>query len=213
MIWETINAGGNRNLAYLIGDRVGGTGALVDPPPKPERYTELVEQHQLDIQFIILTHGHGDHTWGVAEAKRRFAARVVGHESMADAIDVTLSDGCAFYVGELELLTIHTPGHADDGVCLLANNAKLLTGDTLFVGKVGGTDLGEGARKQWDALHRLMKLPDDIEIFPGHDFGVTPTSTLGHEKATNPFLLQSTFADFVDLKMNWIDYKRRHGIK
>jgi glyoxylase-like metal-dependent hydrolase (beta-lactamase superfamily II) len=78
---------------------------------------------------------------------------------------------------------------------------------------VGGTDLGPGARKEWDSLQKLMQLPDDTEVWPGHNFGTAPTSTIGREKMTNPFLLQPTFEAFVDLKANWLEYKRKHGIK
>ena len=90
---------------------------------------------------------------------------------------------------------------------------KLVTGDTLFVGKVGGTDYGAGARAEYDSLHRkLMVLPDETEVWPGHDVGVAPRSTIGHEKRTNPFLRCEDFAAFVELKRNWLEYKRRHGI-
>jgi glyoxylase-like metal-dependent hydrolase (beta-lactamase superfamily II) len=90
---------------------------------------------------------------------------------------------------------------------------KLISGDTLFVGKVGGTDLGPGARKEWESLQKLMRLPDPTEVWPGHNYGVAPTSTIGHEKKTNPFLLQPTFDAFIDLKANWLEYKKKHGIK
>jgi len=90
----------------------------------------------------------------------------------------------------------------------------LLTGDTLFVGKVGGTDLGRGARAEYDSLNKkLMKLPDETKVYPGHDYGVAPSSTIGREKETNPFILCKSFEEFVDFKANWAEYKRRHGIK
>ena len=89
----------------------------------------------------------------------------------------------------------------------------MFTGDTLFVGKVGGTDLVDGARKQFDALHsRLMRLPDSTRVLPGHDVGVRPESTILHERETNPFIVRTRFEDFVDLKRNWARYKEEHGI-
>jgi glyoxylase-like metal-dependent hydrolase (beta-lactamase superfamily II) len=82
------------------------------------------------------------------------------------------------------------------------------------VGKVGGTDYGPGAREEYDSLHsKLMTLPDETEVWPGHDYGVAPNSTIGHEKQTNPFILRETFEEFVDLKRNWLEYKREHGIQ
>ena len=90
----------------------------------------------------------------------------------------------------------------------------LFTGDTLFVGKVGGTDFGKQAKSEYDSLHnKILKLSDDIRIFPGHDYGVAPESTIGNEKKTNPFILCKDFESFVDLKRNWLEYKKKHGIK
>jgi glyoxylase-like metal-dependent hydrolase (beta-lactamase superfamily II) len=81
------------------------------------------------------------------------------------------------------------------------------------VGKVGGTDLGPGAHREWESLKKLMRLPDQLEVWPGHNYGAAPTSTIGREKKTNPFLLQPTFEAFIDLKANWLEYKKKHGIK
>jgi len=212
MVFYQIDAGGDRNFSYLLGDRDGGKAALIDPPPNAARYQKLIDQHQLQVEYAIVTHGHGDHTWGVSEAVERFGCKTVAHKSMLLNLDLPVDDGDIIALGELEIEIIYTPGHSDDSICILCGD-KLITGDTLFVGKVGGTDLGEGARKEWDSLHKLMKLDSNIEVWPGHDFGGAPSSTIGHELKTNPFLLRKTFEDFVDLKMNWIQYKKEHGIK
>jgi hydroxyacylglutathione hydrolase len=211
MIFCQIKAGGDRNFAYLIGDRDGGKAALFDPPPDTGRYQKLIDQHQLRVEYVVITHGHGDHTWGVKEAVARYQCKIIGHKSMLLKLDLPVDDGDVIPLGDLEMEFIYTPGHCDDAVCVLCGN-KLITGDTLFVGKVGGTDLGEGARKEWDSLHKLMKLDSGVEVWPGHDFGVAPSSTIGNELKTNPFLLRKTFEDFVDLKANWIQYKKEHGI-
>jgi glyoxylase-like metal-dependent hydrolase (beta-lactamase superfamily II) len=211
MIFYQIDAGGDRNFAYIIGDKDGGKAALFDPPPNSDRYLKLLEQHKLQVEYVFITHGHGDHTWGVSEAVERYDAKVVGHKSMLLKLDAPVDDGDTLPLGELELQIIHTPGHTDDAICILCLD-KLITGDTLFVGKVGGTDLGDGARKEWDSLHKLMKLDPKVEVWPGHDFGTAPSSTIGRELESNPFLLRETFEDFVDLKVNWIQYKKEHGI-
>ena len=128
-------------------------------------------------------------------------------------LDVPVDDGDTLALGELEVKFIHTPGHSDDHICVLCED-KLVSGDCLFVGKVGGTDLGDGARREYESLHnKLMVLPPETEVWPGHDYGVAPSSTIGHELETNPFLLRESFEDFVHLKANWIEYKRQHGIK
>jgi hydroxyacylglutathione hydrolase len=212
MIFHQIDAGGDRNFAYLIADKDGGVAALFDPPPDPARYRDLIEKHELKVEYIVVTHGHSDHSWGIGPAKRAFGGRVVGHASIALDIDVRVDDGDTLALGNLTLEFLYTPGHSDDHVCVVCDK-HAITGDVLFVGKVGGTDLGTGARKEWASLQKLMELPDDIQVWPGHNFGVAPSSTIGHERETNPFLLQPTFEAFIDLKANWLDYKRKHGIK
>ncbi|MGH9783251.1 MAG: MBL fold metallo-hydrolase, partial [Terriglobia bacterium] len=117
-------------------------------------------------------------------------------------------------LGNLRLRFLHTPGHIPDHLCVLAEG-KLLTGDILFVGKIGGTGPnfpGSDPRAQWESLQRLMRLDPATEVWPGHDYGVTPSSTLGHEIATNPFLLCKTFEEFLHLKANWAEYKKLHQI-
>jgi len=212
MLFLQIDADGDRNFAYLIADRAGGVAAIIDPPPDPARYADLIAQHKLKIEYIIITHGHNDHCWGVGPAKRAFGGKVVGHSSMHLELEVKVDEGDTLALGALTLKFLYTPGHTDDHVCVVCEN-KVITGDTLFVGKVGGTDLGPGARREWESLQKLMRLPDDTEVWPGHDYGVAPSSTIGHEKKTNPFLLQPTFDAFIDLKANWLDYKKKHGIK
>ncbi len=212
MIFHQIDAGGDRNFAYLIADREGGVAAVFDPPPDPERYSSLIDEHKLTVEYIVITHGHSDHSWGMLPAQKKFGGKTVGHSSMLQPLDVKVDDGDTLPLGDIELQFIYTPGHSDDHVCVVCGS-HAITGDTLFVGKVGGTDLGSGAKREWESLHKLMKLPDTMNVWPGHNFGVAPTSTIGHEKKTNPFLLQPTLEAFIDLKTNWLDYKRKHGIK
>jgi len=213
MIFHQIDAGGDRNFAYLLADKVGGMAALIDPPPNSRRYQKFVEGDKLNVEYVIITHGHGDHTWGVSEASERYEAKVVAHESMLLDLDHPVADGDTLPLGDIEMQFIHTPGHSDDHICVLCEG-RLVTGDILFVGKVGGTDLGDGARREYDSLHnKLLKLPPDTEVWPGHNFGDAPSSTIGREIETNPFILQKTFEDFIDLKVNWIAYKKEHGIK
>ena len=127
--------------------------------------------------------------------------------------DVPLEDGGVLTLGGLDLTIIHTPGHTSDGICIVVEDV-ILTGDTLFVGKVGGTDYGTGARAEYESLHKkILTLPDNLRVFPGHDYGVRPQSTLGREKQENPFILRKDFNDFLDLKKNWLAYKKEHGIE
>ncbi len=213
MIFYQINAGGDRNYAYLAADKDGGKAALFDPPLDLAECLDLVEKHALKVEYVILTHGHSDHTWGANEAAKRFGCRTVGHKSIPIDVDLPVDDGDTISLDGLNLEIIHTPGHTNDSICILCDT-KLVTGDTLFVGKVGGTDLGAGARLEYDSLHgKLMRLDPAVEVYPGHNYGTAPTSTIGKEIETNPFILRESFEAFLDLKKNWLQYKEEHGIE
>jgi glyoxylase-like metal-dependent hydrolase (beta-lactamase superfamily II) len=208
MIFEQIRTGGDRNFAYLVGDEKTKQAAVVDPSNDPELVLERAEKHGLEVKLLVNTHGHYDHTDGNSLVQSMTSAELVAGPA---------ADGKTFSLGDVELKIIHTPGHTTDGICMLASapgeTAKLMTGDTLFVGKVGGTGYGDDARAEYDSIHeKLMTLPDETEVWPGHDYGVAPNSTIGNEKETNPFILRESFEDFVDLKRNWLAYKREHGI-
>lgn len=212
MIFEQIRVGGDRNLAYLIGDEETRRAAVVDPAFNPGLVLERAETHDLEVIFLINTHDHYDHSDGNEFVLSRTKARLLagGPDGVAD--------GQALSLGRTNLTFIHTPGHSSDSICVLAQEPgdrdKLITGDTLFVGKVGGTGYGPDARAEFESLQeKLMVLPDDTEVWPGHDVGVTPSSTIGREKQTNPFILCETFEDFVHLKRTWLEYKRKHGIE
>ncbi len=212
MIFEQIRVGGDRNFAYLIGDEASKEGAVVDPSYNPTLVLERCATHGLEVKYLINTHGHIDHTNGNDHVMAQISPAFLAWDQP------NAGDGQTLSLGEVELTFLHTPGHTEDSLCVLARQAgtpgKLVTGDTLFVGKVGGTDLGEGARLEYDSLHKkVMTLPDDTEVWPGHDYGVAPDSTIGHERKTNPFLLRDTFESFVDLKRNWAEYKKEHGIQ
>jgi len=108
---------------------------------------------------------------------------------------------------------LFTPGHYLDSICILTED-KLMTGDTLFVGCIGGTgSRGSSAEKQFHSLFEIiLKLDDAVEVYPGHNYGETPYSTIGYERANNPFLSRTQFDDFTWLKAHWEEYKAEHGI-
>jgi len=212
MIFEQVSTGGDRNFGYYIADEPEGCAVVIDPSGRPDMFFDLLDRDNSVLKYVILTHNHFDHTGGASQLARQSSALVVMHKTTGDHPDLPVGDGEILTPGKLELKIIHTPGHTADSLCVLCGGL-LMTGDTLFVGKVGGTDLGSGARAEYECLHKkLMTLPDETRVYPGHDYGVAPSSTIGHEKKTNPFLLCSSFEEFVDLKANWAEYKRRHGI-
>jgi len=213
MIFEQVRTGGDRNFGYFLADRKGGFAAVVDPSGRPDMFFELAEKHKTNLKYVIITHDHSDHTGGASELARQSSALLVLHRSTGDRADLPVEDGDELEMGDLTLKVIHTPGHTRDSICILAGDV-LITGDTLFVGKVGGTDLDKQARDEYNSLQqKLMKLPDKTKVYPGHDYGTAPSSTIGEEKKNNPFILRKSFEDFVNLKANWPEYKRQHGIK
>jgi len=210
MIFKQLSIGGDRNFAYLIGHPQTREAAVVDPGYNPVMILTEIESANLELKYIINTHNHYDHTGGNQLLLERTNAVLVGYNPPEG---MRVSDGDTLALGSIELKIIHTPGHTPESICILAGN-KLITGDTLFVGKVGGTGFGDDARQEYHSLHeKLMVLPPDTEVYPGHDVGEAPMSTISNEKETNPFVFQSSFEDFVDLKKNWADYKLKHGIK
>jgi glyoxylase-like metal-dependent hydrolase (beta-lactamase superfamily II) len=212
--FEQIRAAGDRNFAYLVGDEASRLAAIVDASYAPERALAAAEQHNLKVRYVISTHSHPDHIAGNPAIVERTAAIEVMHESTGHPCRLRVKDNEELSLGNLRLRFLHTPGHIPDHVCVLAEN-KLLTGDLLFVGKIGGTGAhfpGSDPKQQWESLRRLMQLDPATEVYPGHDYGVKPSSSIGHEIATNPFLLCKTYDDFLYLKEHWAEYKKAHNI-
>jgi hydroxyacylglutathione hydrolase len=212
MILQQIRTAGDRNFGYWILDENTREAVVVDPSGRPDIFLELAKRNSATIRWVIATHNHSDHTSGIRQIAVTAGAKVVINENAFSPADRKVRHGDKLPLGKLELKILFTPGHTNDSICILVEDA-LITGDTLFVGKVGGTGYGQDARDEYDSLHNiLMKLPDRIRVFPGHDYGVASESTIGHERQTNPFLLLPDFESFLELKKNWLEYKRIHSI-
>ena len=210
---KTFQTGGNRNLGYLVADDATKHAVVIDPSYDPEGIATFASDNGYNVVYVFNTHDHHDHTNG----NEAFAAQSGIHAlKFGDADPSTgrvVEDGAEFPLGDSSIRILHTPGHTPDSICLLIDGA-LFTGDTLFVGKVGGTDLDSGARTEYDSLHKkLMTLPGNTQVYPGHDVGIQPQSTIQHERDTNPFLLRRDVDSFIDLKANWAEYKKEHGIE
>lgn len=201
MVFEQIPIGGDRNFGYIIGDVGTAQAAFIDPAYSHDNLIERLRGLGLVLRFIICTHSDDDHVGGNDYVKEETGAAAILHEDApAGMADVSVKDGQELGLGNLKLRFIHTPGHTPDSMCILAED-KIATGDTLFVGKIGGTQSRAAAEAQFHSLHeKLMTLDNNIKVYPGHDVGLEPVSTIGIEKATNPFLLQPTFEEFLHLK-------------
>jgi glyoxylase-like metal-dependent hydrolase (beta-lactamase superfamily II) len=176
------------NFTYIVGCDKTGKALVIDPGHDVRRIHSEADQAGLTIETIVNTHGHGDHTVGNAGLKALTGARIVIHCRDAAAspqADLCLQDETSLMLGDIRFEVIHTPGHTPGGICLYARG-NLFTGDTLFVGDSGRTDLSGGHRPALGAsIRRLMKLPDATVVWPGHNYGPTPSSTIGWEKRHN----------------------------
>ena len=214
-IFEQIRTGGDRNFAYLIGDRDEGVAAVVDPSYRPKSVVERATAQGLRVEYIINTHGHTDHTNGNAKTKKLTGAAVVAFEGSGVGPDVPAHDGQILTVGSLKLDVIHVPGHCDDHIVVYLEDQRVAcTGDHLFVGKIGGTGSEQAARTQHQSLRKMLdRCSDDVTVWPGHDVGCRPASTIALEKATNPFLLRIDDLDaFLALKREWAAFKAERGL-
>jgi len=188
------------NFSYIIADAATREAAVIDSSFNAGEITRVLKTENLTLKYVVNTHGHSDHTAGNEELLSVFNAKTVAHKLSRINADITVNEGDIIRVGNVPIKVIHTPGHTPDSICLLVDNKKLLTGDTLFVGECGRTDLpGGNSRSLYDSLfNKLLKLTDDVEVYPGHDYGPKPYSTIGEERRTNYVLQPRSLMDFIE---------------
>jgi hydroxyacylglutathione hydrolase len=198
MFFKQIKQTGD-NFSYVIADDITKEAVVVDPSFNANEIIRLVKEQNLNLKYIINTHHHMDHIAGNENISSSFNAKIVAHKLTKGHKDIGVVDGDTIRIGKVAIKVIHTPGHTPDGICLLADG-KLLTGDTLFVGECGRTDLpGGNAEEMYHSLFdKLMKLDDGIEVYPGHDYGPNPHSTIGIERKTNYTVKKRTLSEFTE---------------
>lgn len=207
MILEYLTVGPFQENCYVVGDEDSGVGALIDPGDEAARIALAVEQTNLEIASIIVTHAHIDHVGAVAALVDEYSCPVLMHaeaEQMlaqlptqaimmglrfgkVPAVDRHVEDGEVIEVGSLRLRSLYTPGHAPGHLAFyLEEQEAVLSGDALFAGSVGRVDLPGGSMEvlMRSIEERLMTLPDQTTVYPGHG----PTTTVGEERRHNPFL-------------------------
>jgi hydroxyacylglutathione hydrolase len=210
MIIKQLVVGQMAVFCYVLGCEGSRECLVIDPAGDEEHVVSVARGLDLDIRYIFNTHGHPDHTCGNARMKELTDARIVMHAADDDLFnsdagvkmamewgfipspraDIRIEQDTGLTLGDLNLEILHTPGHTPGGLCILAEG-NLFTGDTLFVGSGGRTDLPGGSLSTLlTSIRRLMDLPEETVVRPGHDYGDTPTSTIGREKATNVYVVE-----------------------
>lgn len=202
--------GSFRVNTYLVSCHETSEGVVIDPGGEGERILAAIRDAGLKIQYILNTHGHADHRLANDYLRKHLAVPVCMHEADDDFFarpeiktisarelgvsaegqaDIRLRDGDLLRVGRLEIQVIHTPGHSPGSVCFFVVG-NLFTGDTLFVGDIGRSDLSGGsfADLLQSIRERIIVLPPETVVLPGHDYGETPTSTLAWELRENPYI-------------------------
>jgi glyoxylase-like metal-dependent hydrolase (beta-lactamase superfamily II) len=208
MFTKQIEVGGFAVFAYLVGSEATGEALVIDPAAEGESIVKEAVKNNLTIKYIVNTHSHVDHVMGNKKMKDLTGAQIIIHEAEAAYLtgqpadlmnmfgaepsppaDIIVEEGNVITVGDVSLKVLHTPGHSPGSVSLYVNGL-VFTGDTLFVGGVGRTDLQGGS---WEKLvssihHKLFSLPDATVVLPGHNYGEAPKSTIGVEKVHNPYV-------------------------
>ena len=198
MLLRTFLLGPYRNFTYLVAEAEGGDGVVIDPSYGIDPVLAAVDESGVKVRYILNTHGHPDHVAGNADVRSRTGGKVVAHRSTSLEPDRHVDDGERLEAGRLRFEVRHVPGHTPDSVLYLFEG-NVATGDTLFVGECGRTDLpGGDPGRLYDSLFgTVVRLADATVVLPGHDYGPTPTSTIGREKAENYVLVPRTRDEFI----------------
>jgi hydroxyacylglutathione hydrolase len=195
-------------FSYLVGDEEAGECLFIDPASECDRLIREADSLGLAIKYIVNTHSHIDHVMGNREMAQKTGAKVIIHDADAagmmgtppailamfgaenpPAADILVKDGDTIRAGKIGLKVIHTPGHTPGGMCLFIDG-MVFTGDSLFVGSIGRTDFPGSSYHALETSirNRLYTLPEKTIVYPGHNYGMNPTSTIGEEKQFNAFI-------------------------
>lgn len=196
-----IPAGEADNFSYLVYCRATREGLAIDPSFKPEALLEAAREHDVTITVLGNTHGHRDHISGNGEILEATGAKLAAHPVALPQADIPLEEGSKLHIGNGTLMILHTPGHTPGSIIFKTNDA-IITGDTLFVSRCGRADLpGSNVEDLYESLQRLKQLAPETRVYPGHNYGPQPVSTIGWELENNDFIRCPDLDSFVKLRM------------
>ena len=200
MIVHQLQVGNMQNFTYVLEDEETSQSIMLDPSWDLDEIKRIIEKHNLAIKYIVNTHHHFDHTLGNEAMVKETGAKIIQYITSTLKHDISVSDGDKIKFGNSELSVLYTPGHSKDSMCLVGDG-KIFSGDTLFVGTCGRVDLpGGDARELYHSLvDTLRKLDDKLLMYPGHNYGTTPTSTIGEQKRMNLVMQPRTEQEFLEM--------------
>ncbi len=196
---EQISVGQFKNFCYLVRGIDSDESAIFDPAWDVEKILNVMKEKSFRLKFIINTHSHMDHIQGNPVIEKLTGARIVMSIKSLAKKDIGVKDGQELNLGSnVRLRFLLTPGHSPDSMCILVNDLALITGDTLFIGECGRVDLpGGDASELFDSFEKIRRLDPKLTVYPGHDYGAKPSSTLKEQIEENYTLLRRNREEFI----------------
>jgi hydroxyacylglutathione hydrolase len=187
------------NFTYVLAHEETAKALVIDPSWDLEKIFYTIKKNSWKLEYIINTHSHFDHVLGNAQVAAATGAKIIQHKISPLEKQIPVDDGETIKLGKIQIRVLHTPGHSKDSICLVANGELVFTGDTLFVGNCGRTDLpgSDPAEMYHSLLDKVATLDESLIVYPGHDYGPTPTSTIHAQKKTNYVLQPRSKKDFL----------------
>ena len=205
MIFRQVFDNKSSTYTYLIASAKGREAIIIDPViENVDSYIQLLNELDLKLVKVIDTHIHADHVTGASKLKLATnCSTLMGEHTPADAVEIKVKDDEIIKIDQIEIRAMYTPGHTSDSYSFLMNNC-LFSGDTLLINGTGRTDFQNGSSKDaYNSLfNKLLKLPDDTMLYPGHDYNGKLSSTIGKEKQHNPRLQVRNVDEYVELMSN-----------
>jgi len=205
MIFKQVFDEKSSTYTYIIASAKGREAVIIDPViENVESYISILNELELKLVKVIDTHIHADHVTGASKLKQvTNCSTLMGEHTPADAVEIKVKDDEIIKIDQLEIKAMYTPGHTSDSYSFLMDN-YLFSGDTLLINDTGRTDFQNGSSKDAynSIFNKLLKLPEDTILYPGHDYNGKESSTIGNEKKFNPRLQVKNVNEYVELMSN-----------